>query len=576
MDWMKRINRWDLLMGMAFLIALLVRLIHLDQSPLSDAEATVALQALELARGGHPSLSPQPLYILLTSALFFIFQATTFLARLLPALAGAGIVFLAGFLREKIGNLPAILLAFLLAMDPGLIAASRSAGSDLLAVGMVSFTAAFWLKKKMAPAGIFAGMAALCGEMAWYGLVVLALSILLSRYLLHQTSEGTLPGVAVDEPNEEHLASQKSTWISAGLTLLSIGTLFLFVPAGLSAFAASVPEYLAGWVKPSGVWPATLLVTLGVYDFLILLFGLWEIWLSWFRKDSTGKIFSIWFGVSLLVAILYPGRQVNHLLWAILPLAVLASRAIARILALPEQKRASSWVYSVFVLIMLVFIYLNVIGLVTPGATPENVQTRMIILISTILVLVVATVLVAAGWSVEPAVYGLVYGLLAALTLGMISTSMGFVTYHDPSRSELWGGQQVLVDEPLVEKTIKELSDWKIGNPIELNVTVVGLDTPSIRWMLRNQANVRYVDFLTGGSTPPLIISPAEFQPQSSTAYRGQDFTWAQETNWGDLSQENWLAWFIWRKAPTQPQPLVLWARMDLFPGGSAVLTTPE
>ena len=62
----------------------------------------------------------------------------------------------------------------------------------------------------------------------------------------------------------------------------------------------------------------------------------------------------------------------------------------------------------------------------------------------------------------------LVYGLLAALTLGMISTSMGFVTYHDPSRSELWGGQQVLVDEPLVEKTIKELSDWKIGNPIEL------------------------------------------------------------------------------------------------------------
>ena len=74
---------------LAFLLALGLRLIQLGAMPLTDAEAAPALQALHIAQGLKPALSPHPFYILSTSVLFFLYGGgTDFLARLIPALAG--------------------------------------------------------------------------------------------------------------------------------------------------------------------------------------------------------------------------------------------------------------------------------------------------------------------------------------------------------------------------------------------------------------------------------------------------------------------------------------------------------
>src|SRR5574338_266423 len=89
------------LYGLAFLIALGFRVIQLGASPLTDSEATLALQALHLAQGQAPLLGPQPGYILLTSVLFAIIESTNFMARLVPALAGSALVFAPWFFREK-------------------------------------------------------------------------------------------------------------------------------------------------------------------------------------------------------------------------------------------------------------------------------------------------------------------------------------------------------------------------------------------------------------------------------------------------------------------------------------------
>ena len=65
---------------LAFLIALGLRLIQLGASPLTDAEAALALQALHIAQGQAPVLGPQPGYILLTSILFAVINTTNFMA----------------------------------------------------------------------------------------------------------------------------------------------------------------------------------------------------------------------------------------------------------------------------------------------------------------------------------------------------------------------------------------------------------------------------------------------------------------------------------------------------------------
>src|SRR5512138_2192460 len=161
---------------LAFLIALGFRLILLGASPLTDSEATLALQALHIAQGKAPLLDAQPGYILFTSILFAVINSTNFMARLLPALAGSALVFAPYFFREKIKPEPALILAFLFAIDPGLVALSRQANGTILAVTFLLFAWGMWLNRRLVPAGVFAGLALLSGTSLWAGLLVLGLT----------------------------------------------------------------------------------------------------------------------------------------------------------------------------------------------------------------------------------------------------------------------------------------------------------------------------------------------------------------------------------------------------------------
>ena len=58
--------------GGAFILAATLRFCQLGALPLSDSEATWALQALHVAQGTRPLLGSQPIYILPTSLLFFL------------------------------------------------------------------------------------------------------------------------------------------------------------------------------------------------------------------------------------------------------------------------------------------------------------------------------------------------------------------------------------------------------------------------------------------------------------------------------------------------------------------------
>ena len=161
---------------LAFLIALGFRLIQLGASPLTDSEATLALQALQIAQGKAPLLVSQPGYILFTSTLFAVINATNFMARFVPAVVGSALVFAPYFFREKIKPRPALILAFLFALDPGLVALSRQANGTILAVTFLLFAWAMWRNRRAIPAGIFAGLALLFGPSLWAGLLVLGLT----------------------------------------------------------------------------------------------------------------------------------------------------------------------------------------------------------------------------------------------------------------------------------------------------------------------------------------------------------------------------------------------------------------
>src|SRR5262245_43672562 len=176
-----RLKNEGWLYWLAFLLALGFRFIQLGASSLNDSEASLALQALHIAQGKSPLLDPQPAYILFTSILFAIIESTNFMARFLPALVGSTLVFVPYFFREKISPRPALLLAFLFAFDPGLVAISRQASGTILAVTFLLFAWGMWLNRRAIPAGIFAGLALLSGPSLWAGLLTLGLTLLFRR-----------------------------------------------------------------------------------------------------------------------------------------------------------------------------------------------------------------------------------------------------------------------------------------------------------------------------------------------------------------------------------------------------------
>src|SRR5688500_5515187 len=230
---------------LAFLIALGFRLIQLGASPLTDSEATLALQALHLAQGKAPLLGSQPGYILLTSILFAVIEATNFMARFVPALVGSTLAFVPYFFRDKIKPRPALILAFLLAIDPGLVALSRQAGGTVLAVTFLLFAWAMWRNRRAIPAGIFAGLALLSGPSLWAGLLVLGLTWLFIQGTESKPASETAdqsPGEAsnLQSPitNYQLLTPESrpvllSLLLSLLLTILFGSTLFFLSPNGL-------------------------------------------------------------------------------------------------------------------------------------------------------------------------------------------------------------------------------------------------------------------------------------------------------------------------------------------------------
>ncbi len=264
------------LYALALLIALGIRFVNLGLLTLTDYEAKFALEALQISNGVPGVLASNPAYTHLTTMLFFILGGADFWARFWPALAGAGLVLAAWFLRSHIGRMPAIVLAFGLALDPGLNAISRLAGGPMLAISFLVLAGVLWLARYPIPAGIFFALGLLSGPGAWFGLVTVLLAWGLFRSIpgkfFRETFTGEVETKSDDSFKPGAMLKEAGLWGVGALLLL--GSLMMISPQGLAAMVRSVLEYAAGWWHPSGIPFWRVLLALPGYELLPLFFGI--------------------------------------------------------------------------------------------------------------------------------------------------------------------------------------------------------------------------------------------------------------------------------------------------------------
>jgi hypothetical protein len=556
-------QRENALFILAFILALTLRLIRLDHLPLSDLEAGWALQAFYLAQNIHPALGPQPGYILPTAFLFFVFGSTDFMARVIPVLAGTLLGLVPYILRERLPGKSAIILAFFLALEPGLLALSRIAGSPILAVSFTLLALSLWLTKHPRWAGFFGALALLSGPALWAGLLSLGIAWLATGGINRMRSKESNPE-ATEGSSAPRLEMWKPALITGGVTLLGVGTLFFLTPTGLGAAFSSLPAYLRGWTQSVDVPPTRLLLAAAVYEPFFVVFAAIAIVRGIIARDRQAIFLSVWMAVAVALALIYPSRQVADLAWMLVPLAALAALEVSRALGFDSENRWEIAGMAVLTFAVLVFAALDFAGLALTGLTPENARIRWILLGGAMLLLAVSITLVALGWSLDVARKGAMWGFIAVMTLYTVSVVTGAAGLRANLTQELWRADPQPAQADLVRQTIDELSTWKTGSDSALTVTVYGLDSTSLAWLLRDQP-VTFASSAPTDSSSALVIGPFDPQAAFGAEYRGQDFIWRRYPAWNTAAFPEWLRWLAIHEIPQGEESILLWARTDLF-----------
>jgi len=563
------------LYGLAFLIAVALRFIQLGAAPLTDAEATLALQAFHLAKGQGEILAPQPAYILFTSLFFLVIESTNFMARVIPALVGSTLVFAPYFFRQKIGTRPALILAFLFAFDPGLVALSRQANGMILGVTFLLFAWGLWINRRETLAGIFLGLALLSGPSVWSGVLILLLASIFLRGINLTSTRDNSP--VSDSPlanNEfwQSIAMGRTTLFSLIATLLLAGTLFFTVPNGLSAAFDSLPAYFSVWVAPSTTTVSRTLFTFIAYELLGISLAALSL-VRGFRTNSKRIIrLGMWLGVALLLAVFY--RQTDELAWAIIPLLSLAAMELSRAFDMYREEIVEVGVVVFAIFILMVYIWYNISGIaLNPASTPATVpifgvveNARTFVLYGSILILIVSIGLVAFGWSMRTARLGAAWSLAIFFGLYSLGAAWGASGLRHPGGVELWIAESARpLQANLLLASVDDISEFSLGHIDSQPVTIYGLSSPALEWLLRNN-EVSTASTLDPQLAPPIVITPQMSDLGLPAAYRGQDFTWRQTPQWAVTQNYDWINWLVFRKLPLENETIILWARDDLFP----------
>lgn len=566
MDLTYRITREHAVVALVFLLGLAIRMAGLGHTPLSEAEAQLALQALTVANGQPATISGPPLYVMLTGFTFYLLGSSDFLARFWPALFGSLLVLAPVLYREKLGALPAVLFALGIALDPALAAVSRQANGPLTALAPLVLAWGLLLNRRYLAGGVLAGLAALSGPGLVMGLLILALTWGAATLLSRRGTASSPPGAGLGQ----WWADWRPVVLTTGITALLVGSYFGHYPQGLSAGLGALPGFLTAWWQPSGVPALRVLSALLIYQPIALLFALLGLARRPLQASSELSLLRIGFLIALALLILSPGRQMSALAWALLPLWALAASELAESTPLLQERKTVMFGLAAVLFIIAAMFWLNLsnLSLALPAI---QVDTLRLGLLGGLLALaVVSTVLVGMGWSWQVARGGVVLGLCLIYIVNNAANLAGSTQPRQAPHVELWNPAPSAGDARLLEDTIRQLSIWNTGRAEGLDIQVA-VQSSALQWLLRGYQQVVFLGdtpALSAGSSPSLVITRAQnAEPSLAAAYRGQDFAWWVYPAWSGVLPEPFFRWLVFREAALSQEQVILWARADLFPG---------
>ncbi len=543
---------------LAFVLAASLRFIKLGALALGSEQAALGMQVLDLVRGSAPIIGGEPAYISLTSILFTVFSATGFWACFWPAVFGSLIVFIPLFFKDWFGQRGAILLAFFLALDPGLVAVSRNAGGTMIT--LVSFLAFIGALKnrKTTLAGIAAGLVILGGGSSW--------PVIISGVLVASIFFFSLPA-------EERKAkiSNGVDWkgfaISLAATVILIGTLFFIHPSIINGIGSGFHQYFSGFKSGEGISLKVMLISLPIIEVFVIPLAIWGLIIGIKHKDSMAEVLGYSAAIFMLICLLNDSRQVTDWVWTIIPLIVLAVKGLDDLLA---RFRAGEMIVTIVqatvTVALIIFSFLNLLSMINFPPVDSTASGKAVLeVLLPMIFLVVVSLLFAYGWSMIASRQGLIIGIGALLLFAAIGSSWKAAGLGPRPESELLRSDSLPVGCGLLHKTTSTLGLMTSGFETRIDISLIGNDSPDVQWCLRDYDELSTVVSVGEADSPSIVIGSSDSQIGRTDLYAVQDIHWTSSLDYDNMSASDWVKWFVARTPGKTTSTLKLWARSDLF-----------
>jgi hypothetical protein len=564
-------------------LAVSLRVFALAGTPLDADEAREALAAAagtpQASAYWNTDLRPQAtsaLFHVATHALFLVGGAGNGAARAVPALAGIVPLAVLWWCRRRLGSAQALFLGGWIAVSPAWLAVARAAGDTSLALAAALAAAAAawettpqspWLRKALLAITLGFGIAS--GPAFLMVIPGVALTWWLSRRLLRTGATSMAGGWKGRDVLEILLWSIAAAIASAS----GMG----MIPSGVPVLFSGIRSWLTGWIQPGDLGVGTAILDFLAYEPLIFVLGILGAVGSLRRNDRGDRMLVLWSIVALVVFLVYPGRRSEDILWPLLPLGILAARAVQREIEASEHVGfpwAAVGLWAALALIAAfahqqLSAYLSGIG---PGAAVDLPELRLPIALGALGIAVVVTVLVGFGWdwaTARSAAFGGVVSVLLVLT---VSASWHLNLSGDRDLgAELWRPTQAATGITRLRQTLESLALSQTGERV-LPIALKGAEAPAVlAWALRTFP-VYVAQEATGGQAPPVVLQPEEIPlPRLPAQYLGQGVTLEHAWGWEGPWPPDFLRWWLRRSAPLVSQRWVLYVREDV-----ATLTPPE
>jgi len=553
-------------------LALGLRLAHLTHYSFNDAEASQALAALAVYRGEIPTgAGYSPLMASLVSAAFVLFGDADWAARLPSALLGLALVMLPFGLRRQLGRRGALAASALLALSASSLFWSRTLSGDVAAgVGMllVIVGGARWLEERQS-AGLYGAAAGLALLLLSSPAGFTALATLLATLaLIGFTARGTL-SEAQRRLAENEEAVRNAAYLFGGL-LLALATAGLFNLGGLAA----VSDLLTRWLEmfslrpqPGAAYPAILLLLF--YEPLLLFFGVVGLGAAVGSRRPLDWLLAVWAALAITLDLLMGGRSGGQVLVILVPLSLLAGRQVG-LLWEGLRTRARLDGEGLFIaigLVVSVFIYISGMSWARCTAAQAGCGTAWVLPLAGVLLIVGLSLLFGMWYGAATAWRGLAAVLL--VTLGCLSVGAAWrLNFGPPARLPFQPMTQLPASTHLrtLYHDLQRQSAERAGDPHEIEIAVVDVESPMLRWELRRFGRARFVSGFDAAADAPIVLARPDAGHPVGGEYVGQEYTLIAYWSLDLLNGKEWVRWYVYRYLPNHKpgsDQLVMWVHVN-------------